>query len=74
VADSIVGGFKADVYRGLNERIARIIDQDAFKSIDDGRDKIPGSLWGVRRTIALERAKLVVEELELTLGWIERNY
>lgn len=39
--------------------IALIVDGEAWKAIEDGRDALPGSLWGFRRDIAMEKAMAI---------------
>lgn len=43
--------------------IAQIIDPSAWQAIADGRDAIPGSLWEIRRTSALDKARRIMTEL-----------
>ena len=39
--------------------IALIVDGEAWKAIEDGRDALSGSLWGFRRDIAMEKAMAI---------------
>lgn len=45
------------------ERIARIIDQEAWKAIEDGRDTLPHSLWSIRRDSAIAKAAAITAAL-----------
>lgn len=45
------------------EAAARIIDPEAWKAIEDGRDALPGALWGIRRDGAKRTAAAVAEFL-----------
>jgi len=40
----------------LKADVARLIDGEAWKAMDDGRDRLEGSLWHLRRDWALEKA------------------
>lgn len=44
--------------------VARMIDPEAWLAIDDGRDQVSGSLWGMRRAWALAKAAEIMAYLE----------
>jgi len=46
------------------EKIARIIDGDAWESLKDGRDQIVGSLWANRRLWATQKADAILALIE----------
>lgn len=45
------------------EKVARVIDAEAWAAIDDGRDAIPDALWHIRRSFARNRARAALEAL-----------
>lgn len=47
------------------ERIAKIIDKSAWQAIEDGRDALPHSLWGIRRDGARHTAAEVIASLSV---------
>lgn len=44
----------------LKADVARVIDGEAWKAMDDGRDALEGSLWHLRRDWALEKASQII--------------
>lgn len=49
--------------KSRTEKVARIIDPEAWKAIADGRDALPGSLWGLRRDGAMRIASEIIAAL-----------
>ncbi|MGF6157823.1 hypothetical protein M2267_003082 [Ensifer sp. KUDG1] len=47
------------------EQIAKIIDKSAWQAIEDGRDALPHSLWGIRRDGARRTAAEVIAALSV---------
>lgn len=45
-------------------KIAKIIDPEAWKALEDGRNDIPGNLWEIRRTSAQSKAVQIIAELD----------
>ena len=44
----------------LVEAVAAAIDPEAWEVLNDGRDKLPDSLWFIRRNFARDRAVLAI--------------
>ncbi|AXV15081.1 hypothetical protein CYG48_04830 [Neorhizobium sp. SOG26] len=47
----------------MKDSVALIIDGEAWKALEDGRDSIPGSLWHLRREFALDRAENIISHV-----------
>lgn len=45
-----------DAWAVVIEQVAKAIDPEAWNAIEDGRDKITGNMWGMRRQFAKQKA------------------
>lgn len=59
-------------------QVAQVIDEEAWKAIEDGRDALPDSIWHIRRDYAMQRAQRVLDvivshTLDTTLDALARN-
>lgn len=52
-----------DVTNATIEKVARIIDPEAWESLEDGRDAHPDSLWATSRGVAREKAFEILKAL-----------
>lgn len=67
-----------DPSRSMVKDIARIVDDDAWRALEDGRDG-PDALWAIRRELALNKAEAIIRALakptaEMASAGINRLY